>query len=101
MDEGKLEALLFSPKPAVHLSSRAIRNWEEIHRELKGKGMTLFLLCEEYKEADPDGYQYSWFCQEYRKWTGKLDLVKHMPNFLTFNPFAQRNVNVQKLVKRP
>ena len=23
----------------------------------------------------PEGFQYSWFCQAYRAWAGKLDLV--------------------------
>jgi transposase len=97
MNEGKLEALLFPPKPVVHLSSRIMPNWEDIHRELKGKGMTLFLLWEEYKEADPDGRQYSWFCQEYRKWTGKLDLVmrqEHRAGEKMFIDYAGQTVPV-------
>ena len=42
---------------------------------LRGKNVTLFLLWQEYREANPDGYQYSWFCEHYRAWQGKLDLV--------------------------
>ena len=42
---------------------------------MKRKGVTLFLLWEEYKEIHPDGYQYSWFCEQYQRWTAKLDLV--------------------------
>ena len=57
MDEGRLETLLFPPKPGIPFSSRSMPQWEEIHKELKGKGMTLFLLWEEYKESDPEGYQ--------------------------------------------
>jgi transposase len=26
-------------------------------------------LWQEYKEQHPDGYQYSWFCQNYRDWS--------------------------------
>jgi len=37
--------------------------------------VTLFLLWQEYREAHPDGYQYSWFCEHYRAWQGKLDVV--------------------------
>lgn len=33
------------------------------------------LLWQEYKAAHPDGYQYSRFCELYRSWQGKLDLV--------------------------
>jgi transposase len=46
-----------------------------VHHELKHKGVTLFLLWQEYKSTTPEGFQYSRFCQGYRAWTGKLDLV--------------------------
>jgi transposase len=75
LDEAELEKRLF-PLPQVPPSgSRPWPDWSEIHRELRRKGVTLFLLWEEYKQAHPQGYQYSWFCHQYREWTGKLDLV--------------------------
>jgi len=76
MDDAQLEALLFpisSPSPSG--SSRLLPDWAEVREELKRKGVTLFLLWQEYKEAHPEGYQYSWFCKRYQAWTGKLDLV--------------------------
>jgi transposase len=33
------------------------------------------LLWQEYKEREPDGFQYSWFCDCYRAWLGRQDLV--------------------------
>ena len=33
------------------------------------------LLWLEYREAQPDGFGYSWFCHAYRAWQGRLDLV--------------------------
>ena len=42
---------------------------------LRRKGVTLFLLWQEYRETHPKGYQYSWFCEYYRTWRGKLDVV--------------------------
>ena len=39
------------------------------------KGVTLFLLWQEYVARVPDGYQYSRFCDLYRAWCGKLDVV--------------------------
>jgi transposase len=50
-------------------------DWSAVHRELKRKDVTLFLRWEEYKAATPEGFQYSWFCQAYRQWAGKLDVV--------------------------
>jgi len=76
MDDAQLEALLFpisSPSPSG--SFRLLPDWAEVREELKRKGVTLFLLWQEYKEAHPEGYQYSWFCKRYQAWTGKLDLV--------------------------
>ena len=33
------------------------------------------MLWFEYREAHPDGYQYSRFCDRYREWRGRLDVV--------------------------
>ncbi len=49
-------------------------NWEEIHQELKKKGVTLQLLWQEYKQTYPDGYQSTQFCEHYNCWRGKLDV---------------------------
>ena len=35
----------------------------------------MFLLWQEYKVSQPDGFLYSWFCDNYRGWAGKLDAV--------------------------
>jgi len=50
-------------------------DWAVVHQELKRKGVTLSLLWQEYKAQTPDGFQYSWFCQAYRVWAAKLDVV--------------------------
>ena len=44
-------------------------------RELHRPGVTLMLLWLEYKEAFPDGYAYSQFCEHYRRWRRHLDVV--------------------------
>jgi transposase len=46
-----------------------------VHRELRRKGVTLQLLHLEYKERQPEGYQYTQFCRHYRAFAGRLDLV--------------------------
>ena len=35
----------------------------------------MLLLWQAYKASTPDGLQYSQFCEAYRQWAGKLDLV--------------------------
>ena len=47
----------------------------DIHNELKKKGVTLQLLWYEYKQNNPDGYQFSYFCELYQKWAKKLDIA--------------------------
>ena len=37
--------------------------------------VTLQLLWEEYRQANPDGYRYSRFCELYQRWRSKLDVV--------------------------
>ena len=47
-----------------------------MHQELKSnRSVTLQLLWEEYKEGQPDGVNYSWFCDQYRDWARHLDVV--------------------------
>jgi transposase len=74
MDDARLEALLFPPAPAANVP-RALPDWDQVNRELRRKGVTLQLLWLEYRQRHPDGYQYSQFCELYRRWEKKLDVV--------------------------
>ena len=71
IDDGALERTLFA-EPLKPISSPPLPEWSLVHSELKRKHVTLRLLWEEYKEANPGGYQYSWFCHLYRRWAGTL-----------------------------
>jgi transposase len=75
LDDKAMEQLLFPARPTHVERDFAVPDWAYIHRELKRKSVTLFLLWQEYKATQPEGFQYSWFCQGYRRWAGKLDLV--------------------------
>jgi len=76
LDEATLERQLFPPPPLLPAHARGVPVWSAIHQELRGKkSVTLFLLWQEYRETHPEGYQYSWFCERYRNWQGKLDVV--------------------------
>jgi transposase len=75
MDETELNERLFPSSPSVPSGFRPVPDWAEVHRQLKHKGVTLFLLWQEYKETYPEGYQYSSFCKHYQAWSDKLDLV--------------------------
>ena len=58
LDDVALERALYPPRPPVPSAERGEPDWAEVHRELKRKGVTLFLLWEEYKSTHPNGSQY-------------------------------------------
>jgi transposase len=74
LDETSLERQLYPLAPCVTQEKRQMPSMEYLYQELKKKGVTLQLLWHEYKEANPDGYQYSRFCYHYQQWVQKLDL---------------------------
>ena len=53
---------------------KGVPAFDEIHTELKNKHVTLYLLWEEYKEQNPEGYQYSRYCMLYKDWRKKLNI---------------------------
>ncbi len=76
LSDTSLEQQLFPSKTVRVSTSRFSPNFHEVHKELQSsKHVTLNLLWQEYKEQNPEGYQYSWFCNSYRDWTAHLDVV--------------------------
>ncbi len=73
-DEKALEALLYSEQKAA-VTKKPEPDMALIYKELKRKSVTLQLLWEEYKAINPDGYQYSYFCERFNKWRAKLNPV--------------------------
>lgn len=96
LDDAALERRLFPPaKPTG--TPRPLPDWAEVHRELRRKGVTLALLWQEYKALHPDGLQYSWFCEQYRAWAGRLDVVmrqEHRAGERLFVDYAGHTVAV-------
>jgi len=72
LDDARLEALLYPPPVAVPAEQRPLPDWAWVHRELRRANVTLGLLWEEYRAGAPDGFGYSWFCDLYREWVGRL-----------------------------
>jgi len=71
LDDQALEDRLFV-KPEEHRAHRPLPDWTLIHSESRRKSVTLSLLWDEYKTQHPDGYQYSQFCDLFRRWAGTL-----------------------------
>lgn len=97
--DSALEDLLF-PATAPGVLVRPLPEWKGIYDEMKAKrrtGVTLQLLWLEYKEANPDGLQYSQFCECYRQWRGRLDRVlrhEHKAGEKVFVDFAGKTVPI-------
>jgi transposase len=72
VDDARLEALLFPPPPDVPRDQRPVPDWAVVHRDLRRPNVTLALLWDEYWTAATDGFGYSWFCDLYREWAGRL-----------------------------
>ena len=77
IDDGELERRLFpSPLAPAERAGLPPLDFVALHRELTThKHVTLQLLWEEYHQVHPEGYRYSWYCQLYRDWLDKQNIV--------------------------
>lgn len=76
MSEEALEIRLFAAGSSGETSEKPLPDFKRMHEELRRhKSLTLALLWQEYKEAHPEGYEISRFCELYRRWEKTLDLV--------------------------
>jgi transposase len=73
-DDAALTALLFPDENRPQLN-RPEPDWAAVHLELKRKHVTKQLLWEEYKSEQPNGYQYSQFCERYARWEACINVV--------------------------
>ena len=74
LDEATLEHMLFAYPLPPDTTRRNMPSFEYLHTELRKKHVTLQLLWHEYREKNPEGYQYSQFCLRYRTWAKTLDI---------------------------
>jgi transposase len=97
LDEAALERRLFATTHHLPAMGRPLPDWATVHQERKRKGVTLFLLWQEYKAATPEGLQYSQCCAAYRQWAGRLDLVmrqSHRAGETLFVDYAGQTISV-------
>lgn len=92
-DDVQLNALLFPARPGwPPQRTRPEIDFAAIHRQMQThRHMTLQLVWEEYREAQPDGYSYSQFCELYRFWNRQQDVVlrqDHRPGEKMFVDWA-------------
>ena len=94
LDEGALGARLY-PQPHAMPANAAMPDFAVVHQELKRPGVTRELLWREYQAAHPQGFRYTAFCNHYRRWLGRQDLVlrqDHVPGDKMFVDYAGQTV---------
>jgi len=76
LTDTQIEERLFPVKRIPSSVKRPEPDYEYIYSQLRTYrkfNLTMVQLWLEYKEKHPDGYQYSQYCDLYRRWRGKLD----------------------------
>ena len=68
LSDPQLETLLFRQREQPKSDRRLQPEWGIIDRELRRKGVTRYLLWEEYRRQYPNGMQYATFTTHYRRW---------------------------------
>ncbi len=95
LDEAELQARLY-PAPA-RPATYPLPDFAQVHAELARKGVTRWLLWQEYKAAQPAGLQYTAFCEHYRRWLADQDIVLrrvHVPGERLFVDYAGATVAI-------
>ena len=73
--DDELERLLGFTAPAVS-KLKVMPDWIYIHGELAKRHVTLMLLWTEYRESRAEAaYEYTQFCEHYKRWSAKLSVV--------------------------
>src|SRR5208282_6858814 len=69
-EDRQLEAALFGGTPRrAYENRKPPPDFAQLHAELqRHPHLTLQLAWEEYRQAHPDGYGYSRFCELYQRW---------------------------------
>jgi len=73
LDETALEVRFYGPVKAKRQRA-PLPDPVFLHQELKRPGVTLELLHLEYLQHYPEGYRYTWFCNQYQRWLGSAPL---------------------------
>lgn len=71
--EDQLRDLLFASATPPTEAKRPLPPQEELHRQLRRKGVTLQLLWEEYRREHPAGYGYTQFCEYYKRFRSQVE----------------------------
>lgn len=98
-EEGLQERLYGSPAGGRRDARRDALDFAGMHAQLsRRKSLTLRQLWREYREAEPEGYGYSQFCELYREWKARRSpvmLQEHQAGEKLFVDYAGQTVPVR------
>jgi transposase len=97
IDDSRLEQMLYETDSRPVSDKPVMPPMEYLFQELKKKHVTLQLLWYEYKQGNPQGYQYSYFCELYQKWRKQLDISmrqEHLAGEKLFVDYAGQTVSI-------
>lgn len=84
LDDGEIRHLLFPELVDKGRDSPYVKpDFEMTHKELSRTGVTLLMLWNEYanrcREQGRIPYQYSFYCEQYRRWASVTKATMHIP----------------------
>jgi transposase len=81
LSEDELYRRLYPGENSVQPGTeRPMPDWDEVHRELSKRGVTLTLLWQEYREKHPDGYGFTQFRVYYQRWNKAHTNTMRLPH---------------------
>ena len=97
IDDSQLEQRLHAKGSRPAFEKPIMPPMDYLFKEMKKKYVTLQLLWYEYKQGNPGGYQYSYFCELYQKWRKQLDVSlrqEHLAGEKAFIDYAGQTVPI-------
>ena len=94
----RLEEALYGTTPRETPAEKTPPDFASIQEELQTHShLTLALVWQEYREANPAGYGYSRFCELYQRWRRHLDVVlrqEHIAGEKVFVDYAGATIPI-------
>lgn len=75
MDDKELQSIVKGVRGRRANINRPLPDYAHVHQELKKRGVTLYLLWQEYKQSNPDGYKDTQFRKYYYDFAKKVDVT--------------------------
>ncbi len=97
IDDSQIEQRLYANVSRPPSTKPVMPSMSYLFQEMKRKHVTLQLLWYEYKQGNPDGYQYSYFCEQYNRWRQSLDISlrqEHLAGEKAFIDYAGQTVSI-------